>query len=128
MIRSIGRRKDYGAIEQRFDPLPAGRHVALPKLQLAPPLGAPTLIEVEQQVEAAVQSQPAMPVEVGMNLEIAAAGDLMETAAFKAGIGDESRNPREPFEECKKVGGVQALNKALGSFARSEALCFLNDA
>src|SRR5580658_2736484 len=73
-----------------------GFHFAVPQLQLAAPVLLPVFVQIYQHVH------PALPVammwmngKVGMDIQKAAAGGLMDTAAFEVLVLLEVPDPRE---------------------------------
>ena len=91
----------------------AGFHLFVPELQLAAPGFLPFFVEIDQDVD------PALPVavmgmdgEVGVNIKIAAAGGLVDTASLQAIVLLKVLDTRELAEEFQEFGGVQLVDRA----------------
>src|SRR5574338_721641 len=99
VIRLRRRAEDHATVEDRQNALRASLHLAVPELEVTSVLLAPIRVQVQQQVEATVQTQPPVPVEVGVDLEKAVALDLMQTAADEVRVGNHAVDAGEPLEE-----------------------------
>src|SRR5580698_3903896 len=71
MKGEIGRAEDHDAIEQGRDSSFTLAHVAVPQFQVSAVLRLPVLVEVQQQIQATIQTIVAVPVEVRMNSKLA---------------------------------------------------------
>src|SRR5437867_12366315 len=71
----------------------------------------PLWVEVKQQVQPTIQEQPFVPVEVSVNLEQAPALDVMKPTSEEMGIGDETANSGQLFEEVYEDRTVELGNQ-----------------
>src|ERR1700720_2029305 len=74
-------------------------------------LVAPLLVQIDEHIEAAIDLQLRMDVEVGGNLENPAGLDLMQAAASEVGIGNEPLDAGERFEPQQHLEGVHLVEK-----------------
>src|SRR5947209_17669498 len=114
--RRIGRRKNHRAVENRQDLLAAGGLIALPKLQMSAVLVAPILVEIHEHVQAAIELQFRMNVEVGVNLQKSARLDLMQAAAAEVRIGDQSLDAGERLQPQQHLERVHVVQKVANGF------------
>src|SRR5262245_54969509 len=102
-----------GAVEQRRDPADAAAYVAAPELEMAAPFLAPVAVQVEKEVDAPPPRRAVrMPGEVGVDVQVAAARNLMEPATFQTRVRKEPRDARQPPEPAEERRGVQRLDDA----------------
>ncbi len=120
--RRVGRREDHGAVEERQDVLPARSPVAIPQLEVAAPLLLPLPVQIDEKVQAPVELQFRMDVEVGVHLQESARLDLMETAAPEVGIGDEAVDAGERLEPEQHLEAVHVVEKLADRFRDAAAL------
>ena len=66
--------------------------VRVPQLEVTAPGVVPVPVEVEQDVETAVEAQPRMAVEVGVDPQVAAGLDRVQAAALEVGVDDQPRD------------------------------------
>src|SRR5216684_842224 len=95
--RRVGGREDHRPVEERQDFLAAAGLVAIPQLEVAAVVIAPLFVEIHEQVQAAIELQLRMDVEVRVDLEKAAGLDLVQTAAAEVGIRNQS------FDACERL-------------------------
>src|ERR1700722_6396129 len=101
--------EDHDPVEQwGYSRLTPG-HAAIPKFQVPAVLLAPILVEVQQQVQATIQSIVAVPVEIRMNSKLAAPDDLVQAATFKTRVRNQVLDSRDVSEELQKCNGVQVI-------------------
>jgi hypothetical protein len=81
MERGLRSREHNTPVEQRSDPLHRTLELIIPELEVTPVLVGPLPVEVEDQVEAPVETQLIVTVEVGVDVEEATVLDLVEPAA-----------------------------------------------
>ena len=112
--RGVGGGEDHQPVEDGKDPLHGALHADVPQLEVAAPLVLPVAVEVEQRVEAAVDVQPVVDVEVGVDLQEAAPFDLVESTAEVVGVGEEPVDPGQPFEEVHEDGRVALVQQVTG--------------
>src|SRR5207253_1494877 len=88
--------------------------IAAPQLEMSAPFFTPIAVEIDQQVEAPVELQLGMDVEVGVNFQKSARLDLMESAAAEVGVGNQSVDPGQRFEPQQHLEGVHVVEKIAG--------------
>jgi hypothetical protein len=74
---------------------------------MATVLFLPVLVEVNQNVDAAVEIELGVVVEIGVNAELSTRLDLVEASADKVGIGDHALDTGEHFEKLEHGTAVQ---------------------
>src|SRR6516165_5086300 len=102
VIGEVCRAEDHHSIEDRQHLGLAARHVAIPQLQVSAVVLAPVLVQVEKEIQAPAEAVSAVLVEVGMNAQLPAAHDLMESATVKPWIGNQIRNSGHGAEELEE--------------------------
>src|SRR6188474_912968 len=107
VVAEVRRVEDDGAVEDRRDPLHAPFSGSVPQLQVPAPLLCPILIQVDEQVQPAIEIQALVEVEIGMDTEGAARSNLVKSAATQVGIRNEAWNPRQRLEERHERRGVE---------------------
>jgi hypothetical protein len=105
--------EDDGAVEDGQDLPLAARHVAIPQLEMPPVLLLPVLVEVDEQVEPAIELQQGVPVEVHVHLEEAAGKDLMRPRAAVVGVRNEPFDPGQRLQEPQDGGGIHLVEEEL---------------
>ncbi len=90
VVGVIGGREDHKPVEQRRDTVDDPCHVAVPQFQVATPRLIPVLVEVKQDVQSPVHTEPTVSVEVCVNFQKAAAHDLMQTATDEVRIRQQT--------------------------------------
>ena len=100
-------------VEDGRDPPLASGHRAGPQLEMAAILVLPRLVQVDEQVQAPVEVQQRVPVEVDVHLEEPAGHDLMRPRAAEVRIGDQPANPGERLEELQHRGRAHLVEEAL---------------
>src|SRR5882762_9530815 len=114
VVGEIGGPKNHEPIEHRQNLRLASGHVAVPQLQVTAEILAPILVQVEQQIEAPVETVTRMLVEVGMDGQLSSRHDLVQPAAVEARIGYEIVDPRYAAEKFEEGDGVQVIEEEAG--------------
>src|SRR5207247_2312938 len=76
----------------------------LPKLQAAPETLFPFRVQIQQHVDAPVESQPLIIMRVRMGHENALWRTAMKSAALIVGIGNQPADPADRLQESEKGG------------------------
>jgi hypothetical protein len=72
---------------------------------------APVLVEVDEKVEPPIEVEAWVPVEVGMDTELAATRDLVKPSAVETRIGNELGDSGELAEELEERDGVEMIQE-----------------
>src|SRR6202158_316034 len=115
--RGVGGVEDDRAIEERQHPLGAAAHVPVPELEVTAVLRQPVLVEVDDEVEAEGEGPSGMPVEVGVDLEEAAARDLVRSGAAEIGVGDQALDTGQLLQELEDRRGAHLEQKGAQGLA-----------
>src|SRR5690606_33077912 len=99
VIRIAQRAEDQRTAGDRKHATLAARHVPSPQLDVATVLLPPVTVEVEEEVQAPVELEDRVSVEVRVDPQHPATADLMDAAALHVRIGDEVLDPRQPLQE-----------------------------
>ena len=91
VLGAIGGRKDDHAIEHRGYHL-VFVHTGVPEFELTPPCLIPIVVQVDQNIDSAIQLPRFVVVEVDMDLQKSPWLDLVQTSAFES--GDRGSDPR----------------------------------
>ena len=110
----VGRVEHHAPVQHRRDALDAPLHVAVPQLEVALPRVVPLGVEVVEDVEAPVEAEHRVLVEVGVDVEEPAGLDPVEAAAAEVGVGDEPGDPGELLEEADHGPGVELAHELAG--------------
>src|SRR5688572_30985212 len=101
MKRMVGGAEHDGAVEDRQDPLLTAHHLAIPQLEMAAVFLLPIAVQIDQQIEPAVEAQFGMPIEIGVHLEKAAGQDLVWPGASVVGVRNEAVDPGQRLQELQ---------------------------
>src|ERR1043166_1773519 len=107
VVGEIRRAEDHAPIEDRKHAAFALCHLAVPELEMTSVLLFPLAIQIDDDVEATVELQLLVPVEICVDLEEAAGHNLVQTAALIVGIGNEALDPGKRFQELEEDGGIE---------------------
>src|SRR5215831_6440673 len=95
MKRPLAGIRDNRPIEKRRDLLDAPLHIAVPQLQFSAPALIPGWVQIQNQVEAALEPQFWMNAVIDMHIEFAARLDAMHSAAVEIVVSLQSLNARK---------------------------------
>ena len=109
MIGETGGAEDGAAVEDRQDLLLGLRHLAIPELEVTTVLLFPILVEIDQNVDAPVELELVVLVEVGVDGKFAPGLNLVQPAPDIIGIGDNTLDARKRFEKLEQRAGVQKV-------------------
>lgn len=118
--RGIDRRKHDRPIEDRENLLARHQRLRVPQLEVAAVLLVPVFVQVDQHVEAAIEFQFRVYVEVGVHLQESARLDLMQPASAEVRIRNQSFDSGERFEKeehLEPVHGVEETAHCVGNDA-----------
>src|SRR5580765_892869 len=91
-----------------------------PQLEMAAPFFLPSLVQVDDQIQAAVDVQPFVKIEIGVDSERATTLDLVQTAATKMRVGHQAFDAGEVLEKRQKWSRVEHVDQC--PCVRSELL------
>src|SRR6266481_2999801 len=94
--------ENHRAPEQRRDFLLTRFHAPVPQLEGPAKLCRPILVEIDQQVELALELELFVDVEVGMDSKVTAGFRFVEPAADEMRVGDQAGDAGHLFEESEK--------------------------
>src|SRR5215469_2474296 len=95
MKRPLAGIKDNCAIEQRSDSLDTALHVAIPQLQFPAPVLTPAGVQIQNQVEAPLETQVWVNAVIDMDIEFAPRLDAMHSAAVEVVVSLQTFNARQ---------------------------------
>ena len=90
VIGEVGGAKHHEAVEHRQDPRLATRHVPVPQLEVATVLIAPIFVQIYEEIEATIQLQFGMDIEVSVYLQEAARLNLVKTTTAEIRIRNQT--------------------------------------
>ncbi len=93
MERVVVREEDDAPSKNWENAIGTLSHLFIPELQVASVLFLPVVVEVDENIEAAVDLQEVVLVKVRMDLEKAPPPDLVEAAPLKIGVRDDACDP-----------------------------------
>lgn len=125
MERMICGIEDHAAIQYRRYAFFAARHAGVPQFQDAAPFVLPAFVQVQQHIDATIEFAAFISVEVGVDIEFAAWQDLVERAAKKMRIGNDSFYPRELFQEIEKYMIVEQQHHVVREARYASEIVFL---
>src|SRR5690606_10303280 len=108
----LGGREDRAAIGQRHDGLRAPLHVRGPKFELTTVLWLPVAIEIDQQVDASFEIERRVVVEVRVDRQMPALGDLMKASPNEVGVGHESLDAGDVLDNPDERSAVERVEQA----------------
>src|SRR6267143_1885274 len=111
MIGKVRGSEHHEPIEHRQNLRLASSHVTIPELKMTAILLAPILVQVEQQIEAPVETVKRMLVEVSMDCELTSPHDLVKPAPVEAGIGYEVGNSCYAADKFEERDGIQVVQE-----------------
>src|SRR5271170_622785 len=98
--------EDSAPVKERQNLLLGSGHVLVPELEVASVFLFPILVQVDQDIDAAVELELGMQVVIGVDRKLATGLDLMQSAAYEIGIGDDTLNAGERFEKLEHRAAV----------------------
>src|SRR5215472_6676351 len=101
VIGKVGGVEYHRPIEHRKDAMNRPGHLAIPELEVTSELFLPILVEIDDQVQATVEVEPLVLIEIGVHREVAPALNLMEPASPIVRIGDETLDSRERLQKLE---------------------------
>ncbi len=109
MIRRARRVEDGAAIEERQDLLPSHTHISLPKLKVPAIFLFPVFVQIDQNVDPAIEFKLRMPVKVRMHGKFASWLDLVQAAPSIIGVGSQALDPGQRFQKPKHGPAIQKI-------------------
>src|SRR5262245_22238817 len=109
MERPVRGAEDAAAIVNRQELADTTTHGAVPQFEVALVSFLPIFVEVENEIDAAVQLESAVVIKIGMDLQEAAGHDLVKPAPFKVRVRDQAVDSREHLQEIEKCGAVELV-------------------
>jgi hypothetical protein len=103
MKRIVRGAENNAAIEHGQYLANAPVHIAVPQFEVAAILFSPVLVQIEKDVEAPVQTELLVSIEVGVHLEVSASLNPMQPPALEVGVGDEAVNTRQGLENTDEA-------------------------
>jgi hypothetical protein len=103
----VSRIEEDEAVEDGQDPLLAAAHVAAPELEVPAPLLLPVLVQKHERVQAPIDLELGVNVEVGVDLQKPTGHDLVQATAPVVRIWNEAVNPGQRFQESQENGRVE---------------------
>jgi hypothetical protein len=85
---------------------PAQLHFSIPKLQVPPVPLLPIFVQINKQIEASVESEFPMFVEIGVDSKFPARKYLMKSSALETGIRDQIRDPGNLAQKLQESDGI----------------------
>src|ERR1700677_3748783 len=95
VIRNRGRCKNRATVKDRQKLLLSGSHISVPELEMSTVLFFPILVEVDEKVNAALQIQSWVMVEVRMDRKFTAGFYLVKPSPEIIRIGDDPLDTRQ---------------------------------
>ena len=80
--------ENHHPIKQWRDPLAALCLVSIPQLKMSAPCLIPSVVEIEQQVESAVEFEAFVVVEICVDAKLSTAADFVHAATTKVRVDD----------------------------------------
>src|SRR5215203_2023812 len=111
--REIRGAEDHRPVEDGQHLLLAAGHVPVPQLQMAAVLLLPILVQVDQQVQTAVQLEQRVPVEIHVDFQEAAGLDLVRPGPAVVRIGDQPFDAGERPQELEQRRRIHLIKKEL---------------
>ena len=106
----------------------ADLNVLVPELDIPAPLRAPVLVEIDQDVQAALNLSLRYLIEINMYVEVTARSGLVDAAADEFVVGEQVGDLEDRGEQAHEFGGRQGaveLCDRLGELARVSHLDLL---
>ena len=80
--------KNHHSIKQWRDPLAAPRLIPIPQLKMSAPCLIPSVVEIEQQVEPAVEFETLVVIEIRVDTKLSPAADFVDAATTEVRVGN----------------------------------------
>src|SRR5207244_2419944 len=97
---------------QNFFDAPA--HLSVPELKMSSVALLPLPVQINQNVQPAVQRPFSMPAEIRMNSELPAFRDLVKTSPEKIGVRYDILHAGELFQEAYERRRIELIQKKRG--------------
>src|SRR5713101_8304008 len=107
MIGEVCGPENHKSIEHRQNLRLAPGHITVPELKMTAIFLAPILVQVEQHIEAPVETVTRMLVKVGMDCELSPPHDLVKPAPVEARIGHQIGDSCYVAEKFEERDGIQ---------------------
>jgi hypothetical protein len=109
VIREAGGVEDRAPVEDGKDLLLCARHLPVPELEVPAVLFLPVLVQVDEDINAPVELESVVAIEVRMHLKPAPRIDLVQTASDVVWVGDDALYSGDCLEKLQHGPAVEKV-------------------
>ena len=101
--------EDGASVEDGQNFLLRPLHLAVPQFEVAAVFFFPILVQIDQNIDAAVQAKTVVITEVGVHFQKSSGLDLVQSSANVGGVGQHTLNPGQRLKKFEHGAGIEEV-------------------